>query len=279
MVGYSVHVLAESVYIMFDSAWLAILFLLALRIGAIFIAAPMLLGSALPPTVRVALVFSLSVALAAGLSGSARNAHGLLPIVNNAGAWIGATATELALGATLGLGVSLAFASFSIAGRLLDIQAGFGVGQVFDPVSNTEAPILSVAFDQLALVGFFVVGGHRVLLRGLALSLDVFPLGRPWPIGAAFAPLAVQVAGFFSLGFSLAAPVAFCLLLVDLALGIVARNLPQMNMIALGIPVKIVVALIALTLWAGGMAGVVHRVYGSIFRAWSDTFELAARPA
>lgn len=264
---------------MVDSAWLAIFFLLTLRIGAIFIAAPMLLGSALPPTVRVALVFSLSVALAAGLSGSAKDAYIALPIVNNAGAWIGAAATELALGATLGLGVALAFASFSIAGRLLDIQAGFGVGQVFDPVSNTQAPILSVAFDQLALIGFFLIGGHRVLLRGLALSLDVFPPGRPWAIGAAFAPLAAQVAGFFSLGFSLAAPVAFCLLLVDLALGIVARNLPQMNMIAMGIPVKIVVALIALTLWASGMASVVHRVYGSIFRAWSDTFELVARPA
>jgi flagellar biosynthetic protein FliR len=87
------------------------------------------------------------------------------------------------------------------------------------------------------------------------------------------------VAGLFSLGFSLAAPVAFCLLLVDLALGIVARNLPQMNMIAMGIPVKIVVALIALTLWAGGLASVMQRVYGSIFRTWSDTFALVARSA
>ena len=264
---------------MFNSAWLVIFFLLTFRIGAVFIAAPMLLGASLPPTIRVLFVFSLSIALAAGLSAGAENAHLLHPLLNSAGACIEAAAAEAALGATLGLGVAIAFASFSIAGRLLDIQAGFGVGQVFDPVSNPQAPFLTVAFDQLELIGFFVVGGHRVLLRGLALSLAVFPPGRPWALGATFAPLAAQVAGLFSLGFSLAAPVAFCLLLVDLALGIVARNLPQMNMIAMGIPVKIVVALIALTLWAGGLASVMQRVYGSIFRTWSDTFALVARSA
>lgn len=261
---------------MVDSAWLATRFLLTLRIGAIFVAAPMLLGVSVPSTIRVLFIFSLSIALATGLSGGMASVHLSSILPHGVGPWLYAGLTEFSLGATLGLGVSLAFGSFSLAGRLLDVQAGFGVGQVFDPVSNVQEPVLTVVFDQLALIGFFVVGGPHALLRGLAFSVGVFPPGQPWALDAAFAPLTAQIAGLFTLGFALASPVAFCLLLVDLALGIVARNLPQMNMLAMGIPVKILVALVALALWSGGLAQVMHRVYGSIFRAWSDTFATRA---
>ena len=159
---------------------------------------------------------------------------------------------ELMVGAVMGLSIMLAFAAFSVAGALLDVQIGYGIAQVLDPVTRRQIPILTSAFNQIAVVVFFLVNGHHALMRGLVYSLERFPPGRPWPFAYAMAPIVKQVAGMFTLGFALAAPVVFCILLVEVGLGVLARNLPQMNMFAMGIPVKIIVGLSALSFWMAG---------------------------
>jgi flagellar biosynthetic protein FliR len=182
----------------------------------------------------------------------------------------------MALGATLGLGILLAFGAFTVAGHLLDVQIGFGIAQVFDPVSQRQLPILTSAFNQLAVLVFFLVDGHHALLRGITYSLERFPLGGAWIASEAAGAVLRQVGGLFSLGFALAAPVAFCILLLELALGVVSRNLPQMNMFAIGIPIKIVVGLAALSLWFAGMGAVMNRVYVSIYQTWDQVFSVPA---
>jgi len=66
--------------------------------------------------------------------------------------------------------------------------------------------------------------------------------------------------------------------MADLGLGVLARNLPQINMLTMGIPVKIIVGLLALSLWVTGIGPVMARVYGSIYHTW-DAFFAAAPPA
>ena len=75
---------------------------------------------------------------------------------------------------------------------------------------------------------------------------------------------------------ALAAPVVACLVLVELALGVLARNLPQMNMFVLAIPIKVVVCVVALAVWFGGIGESMSRVYGSIYRGWDAFFAAAA---
>lgn len=249
--------------------------LLSLRVGATLLMTPVLAASSVPPTVRVLLVIAIAC-MCSGLSQSVLSHDVANSLIDHPGLLIQAAATELTLGATLGLGILLAFGAFSIAGGLLDIQIGFGIAQVFDPITNTQSSILTSAFNQIALVAFFLVDAHHALLRGFAYSLERFPLGGEWPINVAFAPLAKQVAGLFSLGFALAAPVVFCILLIDLMLGVVARNLPQINMLVLGVPVKITAGLIALSLWFGGMGNTMSTTYASIFRTWDAIFSAAA---
>lgn len=100
--------------------WLAFNSLLALRVAATFVMTPVLYAVPLPISVRLLLGLALSFALASGLA---------VP----AGQWIGGSdflvpaMAELALGSTLGLGILLAFAAFSIAGQLLDVELGFGI--------------------------------------------------------------------------------------------------------------------------------------------------------
>lgn len=253
-------------------AHLTALFLLSLRLGAVLLMTPVLYAAQLPTSVRLLIILGLSLTLGAGLS--LNTAH----LSTEPAALIAAASTELALGATLGLGIHVAFATFAVAGRLLDIQIGFGMAQVLDPVTQRQVPVLNSAFMQIGVLMFFLLDGHHALLRGIALSLETFPLGTGWPIAGAADAVLGQMTGLFALGFALAAPVIFCVLLVEMALGVVARNLPQMNIFMLALPIKIGVALIALALWTPSMGAVMTRVYASIADNWSGIMLDAGTP-
>lgn len=259
-----------------DTGYVLAVFLLSLRLSAVFLMTPVLSAFGVPGVVRLLLVLGIAAALALGMPAQEL---GAMLALSSASSLFAAAMTEAALGAMLALGILSAFAAISLAGRLIDIQIGFGMAQVFDPVSSRQVPVLTSAFDRLGVIVFFLINGHHALLRGIAFSLERFPLGRPWSLEAT-APLVIkQVAGLFAMGFALAAPVVVCLLLVELALGVVARNLPQMNMFVIGIPVKIIVGLAALSLWFGGMGDAMSRIYASIYRSWDATLSVPPHTA
>lgn len=243
--------------------WLLGAFLLWLRISALLMLTPLLHAFAVPPTVRLLFTLGLALVMSAGVAVD-------VPLSMDVGSLLVAGARELALGAAMGLAVMAAFAAVSMAARMLDVQIGFGIAQVFDPSTQRQATPLAAAFDRLAVVFFFVLDGPHALLRGIAFSVDRFPLGKPWPLSAAAGPLLQHVASLFGLAFSLALPVLACLLLVELGLGVLSRSLPQMNLFVVGAPVKIVVGLAALALWTAGAGEAMSRVYGSIYRAWDS---------
>lgn len=249
--------------------WICAVMLLSARLAALFLMTPLLYAVPMPGSVRVLFALGLSAALSLPLAWSAD----VLP--TGPGDLAASFLSELALGATLGLGILMAFSGFETAGRLLDVQIGFGMAQVLDPVTRRQVPVLTSVFGSLALLIFFLVDGHHALLRGVAFSLERFPVGRAWSIGSTAEPLVRQAAGLFTLGFALAAPVVLSLLLLEFALGVVSRNLPQANMLALGIPVKIVAGMLALSILGGGMGAVMLRVYADIYRTWAGMFELA----
>jgi flagellar biosynthesis protein FliR len=268
--------LAETIWpLVPDHGLVLAIFLLSLRLSAMFLLTPILYAFSVPASARLLLVIGLAVALALGVP----EAQTREMLVMNSGELIASCLQELALGATLALGILVAFAATSMAGRLIDVQIGLGMAQVFDPVTRREVPVLTSAFEKLGVVAFFLVDGHHALLRGIAYSLERFPLGRPWPVEAAAPFVVKQITGLFTLGLALAAPVVVCLLMVELALGVVARNLPQMNMFVVGVPLKIVVGLAVLSLWLGGAGDTMNRIYGSIYRSWDAMFAVAPAPA
>ena len=246
------------------SPWATAVFLLSLRVATVLGMTPVLYAIPMPNRVRALLVVSLSLVLAAAFSGKAEIHY------SNAGRLIEAALLEVSLGLTFSLGILLAFAAFSMAGNLLDIQIGFGMAQVYDPLNNRPSAILISSFNYLGLLVFFLIDGHHALLRALAYSVEVFPLGHFWSASIASTGILKQVAGMFGLGFGIAAPIVFCIFLVELALGVISRNLPQINMLVIGVPVKIVAGLFVLSLWLVGMGPSMNRVYASIFQAWAE---------
>lgn len=242
--------------------WVATVLLLSARIAALLLLTPILYAAAVPLLARVLIAVALACVLSLPFAATAA------PAFADVGALVQALLRELTIGATLGLGILMAFGGFALAGRLVDVQIGFGLAQVFDPLTRSRVPVLSSVFGLFAAVFFFLVNGHHAVLRGIAYSVERFPVGQPWQLSAAAEPIARGAAALFALGFALAAPVVLGLLLVDFALGAIARNLPQMNMLVLGVPVKIIAGLVALSVWAGGFGAPAARLYAEIYRTW-----------
>ena len=238
--------------------------LLATRFGALLLMSPPIGGGAVPPSVRVAVVVALAACFSSLVPAPAQGWdvwHIAL-----------ALAGEAALGSTMALGLNLAFAAFAIGARILDTQIGFGIGQVFNPLTRQQAPILTGVFAQLALVLFFTTDAPDGVLRGVVLSIQAYPPGSAWSLQSAFVPVVGQAAGLFALGFAMVAPVVFCLLLVELGLGVISRSLPQMNMFAMSIPIKVVVGLTALAIWTTGSLSLLLRTHTAVFRGWEAMF-------
>lgn len=249
----------------FRQQQLMLAFLLSIRVAIVIGITPILYGMPIPGRAKMILIIFLSLALATNISAD----H---PTINSAGGIFTAAMQEAALGITLALGVLLAFAAFGMAGNLLDTQIGFGIAQVFNPSNTLPSPLLTSTFNFLAIIVFFLMNGHHALLRGLSYSVYAFPVGQPWSMAYAFAPLLKQVAGLFSFGFALASPVVFALLMVEFALSVISRSLPQINMLTMGIPVKILIGIAALSLWFTGMGSAMSNIYASIYKTWNAIF-------
>ena len=246
-----------------DSAWIAVVLLVSIRLGALFVLAPVFGGISMPAQFRAAFVLALSATLVAGLN---------VPITRmpmDVGPLVIAALSEVALGAAMAFGLFTAFGAFQFAGKLLDIQIGFSLGTVFDPVTRAQSPLLGSALNMLALVLFFALDGHHMLLRGVAYSLERVPPGNI-PQNWSLTPFIDQFGTMFLFGITLVAPVVFALLLVDVGLGIISRTMPQLNIFTIGIPIKIVVGLLVLAASLTALAPVMARVFQTAFSYWQQ---------
>ncbi|MBT9281442.1 MAG: flagellar biosynthetic protein FliR [Hydrogenibacillus schlegelii] len=166
------------------------------------------------------------------------------------------------LGLALGFAVQLFFALFDVAGGLVDYQMGLAIVNVLDPRTGAEQPLLGQLFSLLALFVFFVSGAHRPLLAAVLQSFSVWPPDGPLRLDGPIVPaLAAWTAQVFAFGALFAAPMAAVLFVVDLALALLSRAVPQMNIFVVGLPVKIFGALFTLGVFLPAMAA----AFGPLF--------------
>jgi len=188
-------------------------------------------------------------------------------------AWMISTAiTELVTGFVLGIGVLLAFSACTFAGKILDVQIGFGIAQIFDPVTRNQGTVISAIFSQCALLLFFINDLHHVILRAFAASMERIPLGSSILNEQTFKMVMYQIPAMFSLGFILVAPIIIFMVMVEFAIGILSRNMPQMNSFVIGMPVKVVGGLVALSVWMLYCNELFKKVYVQMFHFWGMVF-------
>ncbi|MBI2060196.1 MAG: flagellar biosynthetic protein FliR [Nitrospirae bacterium] len=154
--------------------------------------------------------------------------------------------SELLVGVTVGMVIEFFFASVEMAGEWLGVQIGFGMANILDPQGERQITILAQVKILIAFMLFLLVDGHHMIIRTVAKSFTLVPLMSAHFSGRIISYLFSLAGDLFVLGVKLAAPVMGILLMVEVAMALVARTVPQMNILMVGIPVKLMMGVIAL---------------------------------
>lgn len=244
-----------------EIAWIVAVTLAALRFAAVLALTPVFGSANLPAHVRVFFVIGLAALLVTGLNVDPAR----VPI--SLATFALAAVSELLLGALLAFGIFTAFATFLLAGRIIDVQLGFGVAAIIDPTSRAQSPLLGTVLNLTAVALFFGIDGHHMLVRGIAFSLEQMPPGTlitEFDLGAVVA----QFGGMFVYAAALAAPVLFVILLIDIVLAVIARSMPQVNVFIVSLPLKIFVGLTVLAISLRYLGPLIARIFEGMFEYW-----------
>ncbi|MBP2633188.1 MAG: flagellar biosynthetic protein FliR [Firmicutes bacterium] len=241
------------------------LYLLVLtRISGIFIISPFLGSANIPAVIRASAAVAISLVLFPIIE---LKAGAIIP--DSLIGYIVVVCTELFIGWIIGFIASLAFSAIRMAGQMLDMQVGFAMVNVLDPTTGQQIPLIGSFKYNLAIIIFLVTNSHHLLLTGLFDSFRLIPvLGNPFSIS--ITKLVVDmVAATFTIAIKISLPVIVAIILTDVALGILARTMPQMNIFVVGIPAKIFVGLFvlafALPFYILFLEVVFNEMYGNIF--------------
>lgn len=151
--------------------------------------------------------------------------------------------SELILGLIIGLTLRLFLTAVQLACQLVGFQMGFAVANVLDPESGAQAPILANMGYWVAALIFLLLNGHHVLLRTLADSFAVIKVGSLGLSDGLFHKMLELSGDMFAMAVKLGAPAIAALLMTSAAFGIIAKVVPQMNILIAAFPVKIIVGL------------------------------------
>ena len=212
------------------------------RIGGVFVSAPFVSNRAIPAPVRAGFAAVLSMGITPLIEKQTGPIPDSLPLL------AGQVSTDILFGMALGYFAKLLFSAIEMAGYFVDTQMGFGFVNLVNPFSEQQESIMSVFQYQLALTLYILMNGHLLLLGALVKSFSVLPPGAVSPqanFGLTVIPM-LQL--MFSLGFRLALPAVGVLLTMDVAFGLVARMVPQINIFMVGIPAKVIVGLATVAL-------------------------------
>jgi flagellar biosynthetic protein FliR len=204
------------------------------RVGCLFFFAPVFSSRLIPARAKFVAAGAITVALVP-LAGAGVS-------VPDDPIQIAALAVnEVIIGLAIALALGVVAAAVHAGASIVDAIGGFSFATLVDPFTNMQGSPLAQLYGVFATMVLLLSGGDHVMIQGLARSYDLSPLGTPPDLGQ-LAKLATEgLVEIFVIGLALVAPVLIALVLTDMALGLVSRAVPQMNVLFVGMPAKIIV--------------------------------------
>ena len=226
------------------------------RMSGMVLVTPTLSSTIVPRSIRVAVAIVLTVLLQPVALASA----GGVPHVTPA-----ALLGETLVGFGIGLGAAILIGAAEAAGDVMAVQIGLSGAAIIDPLNVSQTEVLGVFARLFAITLLLSLDLHVVMLNALADSTRSFPVGGPLSLVQG-AGAAIQLAGtVFVLGARFAAPVIAAVLLTNVALAVLGRAAPQLNVLWVSFPVQIAVGLLALIAALPGI--------GRFFGGWTGAYE------
>lgn len=211
------------------------------RVIAFLMTVPLFSYRTIPTPIKVGLGFFLSLVILSSMEA---------PVFSIDHHFVLLLLKEVTVGLAIGLIAYIILSVVQIAGGFIDFQMGFAMANVMDPQTGAQSPIIGQFFYMIALLFLLSVNGHHLLIDGIYNSYQFIALDSLITVDGDFSKFIVETFNnMFIIAFQMALPLVGCLFLVDVALGIIARTVPQLNVFVVGLPLKILVSFIALSVF------------------------------
>lgn len=221
-------------------AWLAALIFPLSRILAMIASSPVLGNRQVPVRVKIGLSVLLTLIIAPTIDAmppvAVGSPQGLLIIIQ-----------QTIIGVAMGFTMRLIFTAIEMAGELAGLQMGLGFASFYDPLNASYTPVVARWLGTIAVLAFLALNGHLYMLSGLAESFRTLPIGSMMP-AKGFHEVANWGGVIFAYGLQLSLPLLAALLTANIALGILTRAAPQLNLFAIGFPITLTIGFVVLLL-------------------------------
>jgi flagellar biosynthetic protein FliR len=218
-----------------------IFLLIFVRMSGLFVIAPIFSRTNIPRSLKIGFSFMLALILVNTIS--IQNIA-----ISNIYEFAALVLREFIVGIALGYVSYTIFTAIYVAGELIDMQIGFGIVNVIDPISNIQVSITSTFYFIMCMLIFLLCKGHHILIRALFSSYEYIPLGQA-VFGPELQSRVLEVfGGIFIIAFKIAAPILSAILITDVALGIISKTVPQLHVFVVGMPLKIMIGLTVLVI-------------------------------
>ena len=251
------------------SHWVSRLWWPMLRVGGFVLAAPIASETVIPTFIKI--IMSLSLAF---LIAPLAQIPAALTIFSGAGAL--AAVQEILIGVAIGMVVQLAFEALTFAGQTISLTMGLGFATLVDPQRGANTTVLGQMFMIFGILTYLAINGHLVLLGALAESFHTLPIGAAHIDRNFFLSVALWGARVFETGLLIALPAVIALVIVNLALGVVTRAAPQLNLFGIGFTITLLCGFFVLIV---GLDGVMAGVSSLISSALDAAADLVRAPA
>lgn len=241
-------------------AWLAAFFFPMTRVLAMLAVAPIFNNAATPARIKLATGLLITFAIAPVLPP--------MPAIQ-AGSWLGLAVIlqQMIIGLLLGFSLRIAFWAIDLCGQLIGLQMGLSFAVFYDPTNATQTPIVSNFLGLLAMLIYLALDGHLLSLGLLAESFSLLPVSLTPFAGKGFTVMLAWAATIFSAGLLLALPLIAALLIANIAMGVLSRVAPTLNLFAIGFPVTLFAGFLVLMISLPYFGAALQRLFEQGFGA------------
>lgn len=251
------------------SLWVGRLWWPSLRVGGFVLAAPIASETVIPRKVKIVLSLSLAFLMAPLVRVPAA-----LSIFSGGGFL--AAVQEVLIGVAIGMVVQLTFEALIFAGQTVSLTMGLGFATLVDPQRGANTTVLGQMFMIFGMLTYLAINGHLVLLGALAESFQTLPIGVAHIDEQFLRSVVLWGARVFESGLMIALPAVIALVIVNLALGVVTRAAPQLNLFGIGFTITLMCGFFVLIV---GLDGIMAGISSLINSALTAVSELVGAPA
>jgi len=244
-------------------AWLAVLAYPLARILGLVSMAPIFGNDGMPRRIRLMTGLAIAIGLAPALPTAPS-----VPL----GSWDGLLiiGQQTLIGLAMGLSMRIVLAALEVMGELVSLQMGLSFATFFDPTAGGQTAVVSQFLTLTSSLIFLALNGHLLLVDALARSFEWLPITATPVHSEGWLLLARSGSVIFGSGVLMALPIVTALLITNIALGILTKAAPQLNLFAIGFPITLTVGLGMLIMTLERMAPLLQRLYDMGFETMAQ---------